>query len=254
MEITLENYEFKKAMQMLINDNVNPILIANNFKKYKKNNFVREMNELAQIISFSVRKNDLKAFAYFWPIFVPCDTFFNYGIELTGTTGCRLLSGRYFTTIYERGIGNLESQFENFHNQHKLNFEKLVNAIKDGVLPEMNRIDSLGKFMAIVDDEEENILGNKYGKERRKTIIDDFIYAVYECLTENYYEGRKKLFQVKQYLDNVGLKYEDCKKIYEVIQCLLSSLEDINGETKKKFEVKYNLICTEMRKKYKLVK
>ena len=254
MEITSKDYEFNKAMQMLINDNVNPILISNNFKKYKKNNYVREMNDLAQIISFSVRKNDLKAFAYFWPIFVPCDTFFNYGIELTGTTGCRLLSGKYFTTIYERGISDLEIQFENFNNEHKLNFEKLVNAIKEGVLPEMNRIDSLEKFINIVNDEEETIFGNKYGKKRRKTIIDDFVYAVCECLSENYYDGREKLIQIKQYLENVGLKYEDRRKIYEDIQCLLSSLEDINEETKKNFEVKYNLICIEMRKKYKLVK
>ena len=62
------------------------------------------------------------------------------------------------------------------------------------------------------------------------------------------------MIQIKQYLENVGLKYEDRRKIYEDIQCLLSSLEDINEETKKNFEVKYNLICIEMRKKYKLVK
>lgn len=254
MEFTLENYDFKKAMQMLIDDNIKSILLNNNFTKYKKNHFVREKNYLIQIISFFIDKYNLKAFAYVLPIYIPCDYTYNYGIELTGTSGCKLLSGKGFTTIYEPEKKNLEIQFNNYQSKHKSNFDKLVNNIVEGVLPEMNRVNSLDKLISIIENGNETIFGNQYGENRNRNNVDFFTLAVYKCLIGEYFEGKKLLLLMKQQLESSGeLEYELERNIYSYIECLLTALEEINGETPNIFNTKYNVICSEMRKKYKLI-
>ena len=254
MEFTLENYNFKKAMQILINNNMQPILVKNNFKKIKKNYFVREKEDLVQIISFSINKYNLYAYAYLLPIYMPCDYICDYGVELTGTSGGRLLSGKYFTTFYESEKKNLEIQFRNYQNMHKPNFNKLVNNIVEGVLPEMNRINSLGKLINLIENDTETMFGNQYGKRRKKNNVDYFMFAVYKCLSGEYFEGKKRLLLMKQQLETSGeLEYELERNIYRYIECLLPALEEINNETPNIFSVKYNVICSEMRKKYKLI-
>lgn len=254
MEFTLENYNFKKAMQMLIDDNVKSILLDNNFTKYKKNYFVREKKHLVQIISFFIEKYNLKAFAYVLPIYIPCDYICNYGIELTGISGCKLLSGKYFTTIYEPEKKNLEIQFNNYQCKHQSDFDKLVNNIVEGVLPEMDRINSLDKLISIIENDKETIFGNQYGENRNRNNVDFFTLAVYKCLSGEYFEGKKRLLLLKQQLESSGeLEYELERNIYKYIECLLPALAEINDETPNIFNTKYNAICTEMRKKYKLI-
>lgn len=255
MELTLDNYSFKKAMQLLINDKIKPILTDNHFKKYKKNCFVREKNGIAQIIRFMAGTYNLFAYAYFLPIYVPCDYICDYGIELTGTSGCNLLSGKYFTTIYEPEKKNLEIQFNNYINEHKPNFDKLVSNFTEGVLPEMNRIDSLEKLLSILENDSETIFGNQYGKNRKKNNVDFFTFAVYKCLRSNYSEGKEQLLSMKQQLESSGeLEYELEQNIYRYISLLLPALESPNNETPHHFNAVYDTICTEMRKKYKLIK
>lgn len=240
---------------MLIKENVIPILLKNNFIQYKKNCFVREKNGIVQIIRFFLDKYNLYAYAYFLPIYVPCDYISEYGIELTGTSGCRLLDGKYFTTIYEPEKKKIEIQFSNYNNIHKPNFGKLVSNIVEGVLPEMNRIDSLEKLMHVIESDKETIFGNKYGTDRKRNNVDFFIFAVYKCICEEYLEGRKQLLLMKQQLECSGeLEYELEKNIYRYIKYLLPTLEKLDNETPNIFNTKYNVICTEMRKKYKLVK
>lgn len=240
---------------MLINDNITPILSRNNFIKYKKNCFVREKNGIAQIIKFFIDKYNLYAYAYFLPIYVPCDYICDYGIELTGTSGCRLLAGKYFTTIYEPEKNNLEIQFNNYKSKHKPNFDKLVNNIVEGVLPEMNRIDSLEKLTFIIENDKETIFGNQYGTDRKRNNVDFFTFAVYKCICGEYLEGKKQLLLMKQQLECSGeLEYELETNIYRYIEYLLPTLEKLDNETPNIFNTRYNVICTEMRKKYKLVK
>lgn len=82
MEFTVENYSFKKAMQSLINNELQPILSDNHFVKYKKNHFVREKEGLAQLISFAFNKYELYVYACFMPVFVPKDWCINFCIEM----------------------------------------------------------------------------------------------------------------------------------------------------------------------------
>lgn len=255
MEITLENYTFKKAMQMLINDNIILILLRNNFIKYKKNCFVREKNSIVQIISFCMDKYNLYAYAYVLPIYVPCDYIYNYGIELTGTSGCRLLSGKYFTTIYEPEKENLEIQFNHYKNKHKPNFDKIVNNIVEGVLPEMNRIDSLDKLIFVLENDKETLFGNQYGTNRHINNADIFTFAVYRCICGEYLKGKKQLLLMKQQLECSGeLEYELENNIYRCIEYLLPTIERSDNETSGMFHTRYNRICMEMRKKYRLIK
>lgn len=254
MEITLENYNFKKAMQRLIDDNVLSILTRNNFIKYKKNHFVREKNSIVQIISFWMNPYNLIAYAYVLPIYVPCDYILDYGIELTGTSGCNLLSGKYFTTIYEPEKENLEIQFNHYKNKHKPNFDKLVNNIVKGVLPEMNRIDSLEKLIFVLENDKETLFGNQYGTNRHINDVDIFIFAVYRCICGEYLKGKKQLLCMKQQLEgSEELEYEFENNIYRYIEYLLPTIERSDNETSDTFHTRYNRICMEMRKKYKLI-
>lgn len=253
MEITLENYNFKKAIQQLVTVNVIPVLLSNNFKKYKSNHFVREVDDLVQIISFVIEKYSLRAYAYFLPIYIPCDTSYQYGIEITGTSGWNLLSGKYITTFYEAEKKDTEIQFNNFLQIHKLNFEKLVNNIKNGVLPEMERINSLGKFINILENDNEVIFGNKYGRSRHISNIDIFTIAVFRCLSGKYDEGKRQLILLKKQLESSGeLKYDLEKNIYRYIEDILPALDELNEFTYKRFDSKYKIICDEMRIKYRL--
>lgn len=242
-------------MQQLINEDINPILVLNKFKKYKKNAFVREMDNIVQFISFSVRKYDLRVYAFILPIFVPTDSVYNYGIELTGTDGMDLLSGKYFTTFCEVE-DNIEVQFYKYQNKHKPNFCKLVRNLEEGVLPEMDRINSLDKLIFTIENDNEKLFGRRYGKGRHICDFDFYIAAVYKCLCGEYCEGKKNLLQVKYDYEKSGVleEYEVSRNEYRNIECLLSALAEINDETEKNFRFQYNRICDERRKKYKLIK
>ena len=56
MGFTARNYDFKKDVQAFITNKISPILTAHSFiKKYKKNWFIREMDNTVQIISFVIK-------------------------------------------------------------------------------------------------------------------------------------------------------------------------------------------------------
>ena len=50
MEYTVENYDFKKAIQQLINQKLKGILLDRKFVQYKRNFYARERSEVVQII------------------------------------------------------------------------------------------------------------------------------------------------------------------------------------------------------------
>ena len=135
---------------------------------------MRELEGLIQIISFTLSKDKLKAFAVYLPVYMPWDNIMEYGIEITGSTGTELLSGKYFTTIYEEEVSNVDIQIENYKKIHLQNFEKLVLGIVKGVLPEMEEMNSIMKFINMLESDNAIILAKsmiKDGKEGQYIIL-----------------------------------------------------------------------------------
>ena len=122
-------------------------------------------------------------------------------------------------------------------------------------MPEMNRIDSLEKLILVLENDKETLFGNQYGTNRKRNNVDAFTFAVYRCICGEYLKGKKQLLLMKQQLECSGeLEYELENNIYRCIEYLLPAIESFNNETSGMFNTRYNRICTEMRKKYKLIK
>lgn len=238
MEFTAENYDFKKAMQQLINKELKSILLNRGFVQYKKNFFARERKDVVQIIYLALTKDELYIWAYFLPIYIPSDAICNYGEN--------------FFVCYEKEKHDKAKQFDNFQKIQKPNFDKIINKLKDDILLEMDRINSLDKLIENIIKNEGTILGKKYGNNRTIRELDFYILNVYECLTDNFSKGKDQLLKFKHKLKESGeweLPFE--KNIYAIIEYLLPD-EDINNNSKEVFLERYNIVCTEMRKKYKL--
>ena len=137
IDIEYEQYDFKKAMQENVNKKFAVLLKDNGFVKYKKNKFAREKDQIVQLISFSIEKDRMKVFAMFIPVYINEDSCLEYGIEVTGSNGYRLLNGKYFTTVYEPEKFNKEIQYRNYCEKHKLSLQKIYSAIEEGIIPEI---------------------------------------------------------------------------------------------------------------------
>lgn len=240
MEYTVENYDFKKAIQQLINQKLKGILLDRKFVQYKRNFYARERSEVVQIIYFALRKDELYLWAYFLPIYFPTDYICNYGERFYG--------------CYEREKLDRGKQLENYYKIQKPNFEKMANKLIECILPEMERIDSLAKLIDNVMNDGGTIFGKKYGSNRSIRDTDFYMLDVYKCKTDNFSKGKEQLLMLKQQLKDSGeWEFSFKKDIYAIIEFLFPD-EDINiDDYKTVFLQRYNIVCSEMRKKYKLL-
>lgn len=246
IEFTSENYSFKQAMQQDLRDNIQPLLYLNNFNKYSTNKYVRELDNLAQIIAFNVEQDRLKAFAMFVPIFLPTDNILSYGIEITGSSGTELLNGKYFTTIYEKEKYDKHIQFEHYKEQHLDSFNKLILSIEEGILPEMNVTNSLNQFVQKFEGKEVRFFGHKFMSGFQNNSSHRFIICVNKCLNGQFEQGKAELENLKDSLIE--------EEIRKYIERLLLPMDGEDFTTEESFIKHFNEICTERRKKYKLIK
>ena len=251
-EYNVQNYDFKIAMQQIIDDDFKPLFLSNAFVKSGKNKYVREKNGLVQIIFFRIEKDRLIAFANLFPIYFPVDYFMNYGIEITGSTGVRLLGGKYFTTIYEPEYLDKAIQLEHYNSKHKANMQKLYLSVKEGVLAEMDRIASLDKFIGMFDQSDPIFFGDKFDNTLRRTDVHQYNIYVYSCLKKDFQKGIHDLTHLQSLIQNNGLKY--CS---DLTYCIDLLLEPERGQPELSFEKfcqNYKVLCDMRRKKLKLIK
>lgn len=254
IEYMTENYKFKKAIQQNIIENIQPLLFENKFIRCSKNKYVREFDNLVQFISFSITKDSLKAFAIYIPIFLPWDNLMNYGIEITGSSGIGLLNGKYFTTIYEDNDNDVAIQLQQYKNEHVPNIEKLILTLKEGILPEMDIMNSLRCFVDELESLNATFFNYKYDDYLRNGIPHKYILAVYKCFNEQYMEGIDELNKILELLNNSTniSEYENEIKVY--IEKILISMECDLSQRKNNFLLCINQLSDERRKKYKLLK
>jgi hypothetical protein len=257
---TAEEYNFNKAMQHNINENIQPLLISHNFTKFSPNKYVRELDGLLQFIYFNVGKERVKAFAFYIPIYFPYDNLLSFGIEITGSSGISLLQGKYFPTLYEREKHNKMIQWEDYNKVHLPNIEKLIYSIKEGILPEKDRIGSLADFINVLECERPIFFGEEYDIRSRNGVDHRYIMAVYKCLTEEYGQGVIELKELKRLMEedvSKGLQPSVINiSIKEYLEHFLNSIksqEVYNSAGKEEFKKYFDTICNERRKKYKLL-
>ena len=237
IDFEYEQYDFKKAMQFNVDNRFAHLLKNNGFIKYKKNKYVREKNQIVQIVSFQVGKDRMKVFAMFIPIYVTTDNCLEYGIELTGSNGYGLLNGKYFTTVYEPELLNREIQYKNYCELHKLSLQKIYSALEEGIIPEMDAVDSLDKFIMRLHNQDSWFFGSTVLPGRNKNMMYEYVMGVYKCLNNDFDNGMNILNRI-QAIDCIW--WEILKK-YET-----KSVDD--------FMEKYHENCDEMRRFYKLGK
>lgn len=250
IEYKVDDYNFKRAMQENINENIQPLLIAKKFIKYANNKYVREMDHLLQIIEFQIKKDTLKVFAIYIPIYLPWDGLLDYGIEITGSSGVNLLNGKFFTTIYEENKTDLVVQWQHYKDEHIPKLNKLISSIKEGVLPEMDAINSLERFINHLQGMNVLFFGDKFDERQRNSITYEYTIAVYKCLIGQFEQGIKELTSLKEFLDKTSLS-GPMAEIQRYIKEILLSLK---GESPNDFLYNFNKLCNERRRKYKLLK
>lgn len=242
---TEETYDFKKAMQSYVREKIAPLLKENGFVKYGTIKYIREKNGLAQIIVIRIGKYEVNVFAYYLPIFFPGDYVLDFGIELTGNRGYDLLNGKYFTTIYEPEKFDRSIQFKNYRTKHILAIEKVYNAIREGIIPEMDKMNSVEVFVSKLKDTKTFFFGYEYMDGFRNNYVYKFIMAIDECINGDFSLGIKNLLEVKNYY---LLPEQD---LNAVIERLLSTNPD-QEITKEIFGKRLKMLCSERREKYKL--
>jgi len=239
-------FSFKEALQKEINSKIVPILKENCFKKYRKNLFIREKENLVQTILFQLRKNVLYAYAHFMPIYVSYDNSWRYGIEITGATGASLLDGKYFTTIYAENYFDRKIQ-----PIHLTSFQKLTMSIVEGALPEMNEINSFSKF-AFRLKQDGVFLG--YNCLDPVGLIDRLIYkyilAIYDALEGKDNESYFAFTEIHKILTERALEHEG--GFLKFVATILSAYDESSQINKADYLTKLNELSNEMRKKYKL--
>ena len=236
IDIEYEQYDFKKAMQENVNKKFAVLLKDNGFVKYKKNKFAREKDQIVQLISFSIEKDRMKVFAMFIPVYINEDSCLEYGIEVTGSNGYRLLNGKYFTTVYEPEKFNKEIQYRNYCEKHKLSLQKIYSAIEEGIIPEMDEVDSLEKFIVLLEEQNACFFSNPFWPELKKNITYQYVMGVYKCISNDFAGGMNMLKQV------------------QAIDCIWwEILKRYETESVDEFMKEYNENCDEMRRYYKLL-
>lgn len=259
IEYTVVNYSFRKSLQSNITKNIQPLLYKNKFTKYAKNHYMRELNGLAQFIVFifdgDADADKLRVWVYYMPIFLP-EEHVEYGVELTGTSGFGLLTGKYSCHFSSNvGWGN-EVELQHYYDELIPNIQKLMLAIKEGVLPEMDKINSYDRFVNELKNPKASFFGHAfYGSDfryRRYIASTDYIFfiAIDNLFKKEFSKGINGLKEIvedfyahPEYKRHVMLDYSE--RILECLDCDISQGKD-------NFLSLMEQLSNEMRKKYKL--
>lgn len=196
---TEENYDFQKAVRQFIRQEIRPLLRDEGFAEYRPFQFARERSGLAQFITFSIQKRQLKAFAYFLPVWSFCDTVMEYGIEITGSSGIGLLSGKYFTVVFEDEFLDRAVQFRHFQQEHLPHLGQIVLSLREGVLPEMNAVASLNALIAILESDSPVFFG-RHDRQARTSVYGRFVEGVYTAAYRDFAQGREQLAAFRESL------------------------------------------------------
>jgi hypothetical protein len=189
IDFSVEDYDFKKASQKNIRVNIEPILKDAGFRKYKPTSFVRERKSLAQIVFINPTKYRVEAWASFLLLYEPRDYAVEFGTQLVSGGGLTGWAGKEYNVVLRvTEHHDKAKQVHEYYEQHVPDFQTLTLVLRDIVIPEMDRIDSLNCFMHELADENARLFGRSfYGRFFTKTSNDfnSYILGVHDSLSGN---------------------------------------------------------------------
>ncbi len=246
---------FKEWIREQIKMNINPILYKKGFKKGRATSYVRECNEIIQMITFRFRQDEVWLEAGINPIYFPSDYSCMWVIseEDFPISRNRIIAQNIYT---EDNIGK-SSWFWGTRSRTAQEWQEFEDIINRVILPQFDIVQSLDEFM-------KSPMREKYNEYPSKMWKGIFLYidAVYDCLIGDFDIGMQKLKKAQgckrsylDYLAKMEKEYaknkDDFYRIYSIIDefCKVVAGENYNKDT---FLSVYESVCDETKKWFKV--
>lgn len=266
-------FEFKKEVSSWVTRQIKPIAKENGMIPGYGNCFVRESDEVVQVIRFNFTRINLLFTAEIHPIYdFYCGSELYNGIP---TSIYQTQRGKYVEqhrpAAYENWDNHLqmcagnEAVSKRSREKAKENFDMLVEFISKDILPCFIEIDCLDKWyeqmmlnLSVINplSSNNNLAGN-------------YLVGVYDCLHQRYKDGFEKLQQARDFAlacfdnpDKKAQKYnannikhnDSAGRAYKFSQMFVKALECSDESRPERFLAVYEKICHEMRIWHKLIK
>ncbi len=157
----MELLNFKNEVKKYINNEILPILNINDFQRISGTKYVREKGGLLQFFSFRVDKYKLRPWFYFLPVFEGYNGIVTFGTDGINVQDCLSPFNGYANVFNPNKRDDGEISEQEYNNKVLPKLVKLKLSIQNGILPEMDNLDSLDKFV-------------QYCKRRRKIMMFDW--------------------------------------------------------------------------------
>lgn len=245
--------DFKRAVKENMEQNIEPILYAKGFVKFRKFGYVREVNGLCQFISFWFGGTGgwkFEADLFYSPIFSPDRYLFSFPVIITDNNDLFEINPRYYFGLSKRNLPEKVS--------------KLMECLNEYLIPLLDDIDSFEKYAEELSKDLKDIriyrdiLPRGFGTyfEWDKDVELNQIFN--NCLNGDFEKGKKELENFKQFLlekeEERFRLLNDKNVLIKFIEDLLTPNENEKELTKESFLEKIEKISMENRIKYKLVK
>ena len=143
----MELMNFKNGVKKYITNEIIPILNVNGFRKISGTKYVREKNGLLQFFYFRVDKYKLRPWFYFLPVFEGYNGIVTFGADGINIQDCLSPFNGYANIFNPDKRMDGEISEEEYTNKVLPKLVKLKLSIQNGILHEMDNLDSLDKFV-----------------------------------------------------------------------------------------------------------
>lgn len=246
---------FKEWIRDQIKSNVAPFLSKQGFKAGRATSYVRERNEIIQMVLFEFRADEVCLEADIFPVFFPSE----YGC-LSVIEDCEFPISRnriIAQNVYTEDEDGKSSWFWGTRSRTAQEWQELESVINRVVIPRFDAVQSLDKLMR----SPERV---KYNEQPNKIWKGIFLYvdAVYDCLAGDFDTGMQELKTAQEckrsyigHLANQGKKYGQSKdnfyRIYSIIDDFCNTVTGKNYNKETFLEV-YEKVCNGARKWFKV--
>lgn len=241
---------FKNWIREQIKTNVAPILHKQGLKKGRATSYVKECNEILQVVTFIFQEDEVCLEAEVHPIY--CPALFGGTSVLSNETVQVLMA----QNIYMEDDSGKSSWFWGTCPETAQEWQELENTINRIVLPRFEKVQNLDEFMKLPMHDKPDEQPNDIWKG-----IFLYIDAIYDCLAGDFDIGMKKLREAQackqeylNYLANEGKEYGKNKDDFYTIYAIIDDFCDtVTGEkyNKETFLSIYERVCEETRKFFK---
>lgn len=239
----MESIEFKKWVQTQIQTDLAPIFRKEKLKKGRTNCYVREQNNMLQIIQFVIRQHNVKLIGGISPIFYPLTILPYYGFDLLSSEKHLCQSGIYVPLPITGVPAVTPAAMEKW--------EEMRRIIVDKILDQFNQVSDLDELMEIAQyDVPDRAPWNG---------VKWYVRGVHQCRFGDFSQGVEWLKKAQSYKSDYLALLEDgildinrdqFALVFHYIDLLCDAVTDDPDNTK--FLSVYEMICENTRKQYKL--